>query len=152
MSNARICQTGAEEFVEQDVVGGQGQGLGQCGVEVSGGGQPAVALVPAEFGVHGAGEPGGDVVIATCAAAQQRVEVFQGAGVAADHSPDPFQLGFLQAVQRGQGPDQLEGLGHRQGADVPEAQVVFGAVGQGELVSGGHQQPAAPRAGGPASQ
>jgi hypothetical protein len=74
-----------EQGGQQGVTGGQGDGLGQAGVQAAAGdGQPVSGIGDA-LGAELVFHPGGDVVEPGLAA-QQRVEVFQRAGMAA-HAP-----------------------------------------------------------------
>ena len=129
---------------QHDVVDRQGHGLGQAGVQVPArpgqpGGRVGDAAVPQPV-LH----PLGDVLEAGLPAAQQRVEVFQGARVPADVAVGPVLVGGGQGVQAGQPPHQLAGLGRRQRAQVQAGQPPPGPAGQRERVPAGEHEPALP--------
>ena len=142
----------AQQVLEQDVVGGQRDGLGQGGVQAGAGGQPLVAGGAVQAAGDRVAEPSGDVGVAGGAAGQQGVQVFQGPGVPAGQPPDLLQLVLVELVQGGQGPGQLHRLGLGQRPELPERQELLRAAGQGEPVPAGHQQPARPRVGRPGGQ
>ena len=133
-----------EQVLEQDVVGGQRDGLGQGGVQAGAGGQPLAAGGAVQAAGDRVAEPSGDVGVAGGAAGQQRVEVFQGPGVPAGQPPHLLKLVFTQLIQGGQGPGQLHRLGLGQRPQLPERQRLLGPAGQGEPVPARHQQPAPP--------
>jgi hypothetical protein len=110
------------QLVEEDVVGGEGDGLGKRRFERGVLGEPGVQARDVRAGGQGVGEPGGHVVVRAAAAGEERVEVLQAAGVPADHLPDPGQVGFAEAVQAGQRPRQLHRLRRRQRPDGLERQ------------------------------
>ena len=141
-----------QQVLEQDVVGGQRDGLGQGGVQAGAGGQPLAAGGAVQAAGDRVAEPSGDVGVAGGAAGQQRVQVFQGPGVPAGQPPHLLQLALTQLVQGGQGPGQLHRLGLGQRPQLPERQRLLGPAGQGEPVPAGDQQPALPRIGRPGGQ
>ena len=111
-----------QQVLEQDVVGGQRHGLGQGGVQAGAGGQPLAAVGAVQAAGDRVAEPSGHVGVAGGAAGQQRVQVFQGPGVAAGQPPHLLQLAFVQPVQGGQRPGQLHRLGLGQRPQLPERQ------------------------------
>ena len=94
----------------------------------------------------------GDVIESGLPAAQQGIEVFQGAGVAADVAVGPVPVGGGQGIQAGQPPHQLAGLGRRQRAQVKISQPPLGRPGQRERVPAGENEPALPGPARPAGQ
>ena len=134
---------------QHDVVDRQRHGLGQAGVQVPArpgqpGGRVGDAAVPQPV-LH----PLGDVLEAGLPAAQQRIEVFQGARVPADVAVGPVPIRGGQGVQAGQPPHQLAGLGRRQRAQVKTSQPPLGRPGQRERVPAGEHEPAQCRAAAP---
>jgi hypothetical protein len=84
--------------------------------------------------------------------AQEGVEDFQSARVAADHGVGPLLVIRGQRVEAGEPPQQLAGLGERQPAQVMGRQLPVGPVGQGERVPAGDQQPQPARPGDPGGE
>ena len=111
-----------QQVLQQHVVGGQRHGLGQGGVQPGPGGQPLAAVGAVQAAGDRVAEPAGHVGVAGGAAGQQRVQVFQGPGVAAGQPPHLLQLALVQLVQGGQGPGQLHRLGPGQRPQLPERQ------------------------------
>ncbi len=72
--------------------------------------------------------------------------------MAAHHAPHLVHLGRLQAVEGGQRPDQLGGLGQAERSDGPESQVRLAGAGEREAVAAGEQQPADRGVGRPCGQ
>ena len=92
---------------QHDVVDRQRHGLGQAGVQVPARpGQPGRGVADAA-GPQPVLHPLGDVIESGLPAAQQGIEVFQGAGVAADVAVGPVPVGGGQGIQAGQAPHQL---------------------------------------------
>ncbi len=134
-----------QQVIEQDIIGSQGNGLGQGSSQLGAGGQPLAAIGPAQVAGDRRVEPGGHVRVAGLAAGQQGIEVFQRPRMAARKPPHLLQLALVEPVQGRQRPGQLHRLRPRQCPQLPERQGPLRAAGQREPVPGGDQQSAPPR-------
>ncbi len=127
----------ADQVVQERVVDGERDRLGQRPAGVT---DPLPGVLDAPLGEL-AFDPRGHVREPGPARAQQRVQVFQRARVAADVAPGPLLLTGVERVEAGQPPDQLPGLGERQRPEVVLLEPRH--AGRRERVPAGDQHPEA---------